>query len=356
LPTFDDYLKSQLPRKDYGVVVADYFNTSVSKNISTQTQKMLNDLIAGMLTTILEDADYLIRTHHDVTAPGSYADGDLSNSSYDIIDDMQKVLNLFLKTPSQYGGFINTMQSDAPGLITGRFETGQWAQGEMYELDLASDVASALGQDPESNSGVSESGNDCEDGFCITLDIISNDSYSAGGRGTAFIDTNFEEIFGSALDWLVKKGDKRNLACKAPTGVNFFQSRNDQNLSFKNIFHGLGIFLFQKTPKFAQPDSGLEEEKTVEQKEREVDGVIADSFKNYNIDPDNLMLYTQQQMVEQATPIAEKASESSANQERAVRAFKQRQSIERRTLVSAKISEVGNTDKGTKNMFRSFGS
>jgi hypothetical protein len=65
--------------------------------------------------------------------------------------------------------------------------------------------------------------------------------------------------------------------------------------------------VFQKTPKYAKPDGGSAEEKTEEEKEKEMDGVIADNFKNYNIDSDNLMLYTQQQMVEQATPTATNA-------------------------------------------------
>jgi len=55
-----------------------------------------------MLTDIIDDADYLIQTHHDITTPGSYTDGDLSNSSYDLMDDMQKILKLFLKEPHQY--------------------------------------------------------------------------------------------------------------------------------------------------------------------------------------------------------------------------------------------------------------
>ncbi len=48
------------------------------------------------------------------------------------------------------------MKNDASGLITGQFQTGQWAQGETYEIDLASDVASALGQDSGSGSGDSD--------------------------------------------------------------------------------------------------------------------------------------------------------------------------------------------------------
>ncbi len=84
--------------------------------------------------------------------------------------------------------------------------------------------------------------------------MISNDQYFAGGRGTGFINISMEEIFGSALDWLTQKGDKRNLACKGPPPVNYFQSNNDQNLFFSNIFRGLGIFIFKKTPKYAQSD------------------------------------------------------------------------------------------------------
>ncbi len=248
------------------------------------------------------------------------------------------------------------MQNDASGLITGRFETGQWAQGERYEIDLASDVASAFGQDSDTGGNSYSEQGECEEGFCITLDVISNDAYFASGGGTAFINTNLEEIFSSGNDWLIKKGDKRNIACKAPVGFNFFQSNNDQNLSLKNIFRGLGIFIFFKTPRYANNDRGTHEKKTVEQKERDMDGVIAESFKRRNIDPENLMLYTQQQMVEKATPLAQRAGDSAANQEKASYMLKQRQNIQTDATVSVIRNETGNPDEGMKNVFRSFGS
>ena len=46
------------------------------------------------------------------------------------------------------------------------------------------------------------------------MDIIYNDQYSVSGDGKGFVSANFEEIFGSVNDWLIKKGDKRNIACK----------------------------------------------------------------------------------------------------------------------------------------------
>ena len=60
-----------------------------------------------------------------------------------------------------------------------------------------------------------------------------------------------------------KKGDKRNLACKAPPPVNHFQSNNDLNLFFKNIFRGLGIFVFTKTPPYAKMSTGVKQQKTL---------------------------------------------------------------------------------------------
>ncbi len=351
---FDTYLKDHLPQKDYGVVITQFFSPNISRNISSYHQKSLNDLIAGMLTAIIEDTNYLIQTQQDLDAMGRYSDGDIENAPYDLIDDMKKVLWLLFQDAPEYEGYTNTMQNDASGLITGRFEVGQWAQGERYEIDLASDVAKAFWQDGENGGSSDDNGEDCHDGFCITLDMISNDQYSAGSRWTGFINTSFEEIVGSALDWLVQKGDKRNLACKAPPPVNHFQSNNDQNLSFANIFRGLGIFVFQKTPRYAQTDSDVEKEKSVEQKEKDMDGVIAASFKRYNIDPDNLMLFTEQQMIEQATPIAGKAGDTANNQTRTSVMLQQRQEIQRSGLISAKRNELGNPDEGTKNMFRSF--
>ncbi len=85
-----------------------------------------------------------------------------------------------------------------------------------------------------------------------------------------------------------------------------------------------------------------------------MDGVIAQSFKNYNIDPENLMLFTDKQMAEQATPITQRAGDSANNQTRTTVILQQRQDIQRSALVSAKRNEMGNPDAGNKNMFRSF--
>lgn len=357
LPAFDEYLKANLPRRDYGVAVVQFFHASVSRNISSQTQKSLNDLIASMLDTIIEDTDYLIQTQHDIDAPGRYTDGDMSNSPYDLMDDMKKVLWILVKDPPEYEWYVNTMKNNAPGLITGRFETGQWAQGKTYEIDLASDVAWAFGQNSDGGSGWdSSSGQDCESGFCMTTDIIYNDQYSVSGDGKGFVSANFEEIFGSVNDWLIKKGDKRNIACKWPPPVNQYQSNNDQNLFFKNIFRGLGIFVFQKTPRFVEKDATIREKKTDVQKEKETDWVIAKSFKNHDIDTDNLMLYTQKQMVEEATPIARRAGDTAESQERAARIQKNNKNLQIATQTSQARIENGNPDESTKNMFRSFGS
>ena len=112
------------------------------------------------------------------------------------------------------------------------------------------------------------------------------------------MNTNFEEIFSSANDWLIKKGDKRNLACKAPPPVNHFQSNNDLNLFFKNIFRGLGIFVFKKTPPYAKSAAGSKTEKTALQKEKDTDDVINNTLKNYSIDKKHLLLGTIPQSVE----------------------------------------------------------
>jgi hypothetical protein len=69
-----------------------------------------------------------------------------------------------------------------------------------------------------------------------------------------------------------------------------------------------------------------------------------------------LMLYTQQQMVEQATPTATNAWNTARNQDRASQVLGQRGDIQRSALVSAKRNEIGNSDQGTKNMFRTVGS
>jgi len=367
LPEFDEYLKTNFPVLDddakeklrkklqgqsYGNKIAgNYLNESISWSLSAKDIKALDSLLVDALIPVVQQTNDQVQTYNDIKTPGSYTDGDLTNSPYDLMDDVQKIMKLLFQDPAQYDGVVNTMDSDAWGLITGRFQTGEWAQGETYEIDLASDVASALWQGENGDSGTSNGGgDDCEDGFCITVDVILNDSYSWGDRGTSFVDKNFEEIFGSGLDWLVKKWDKRNLACKAPPPVNFFQSNNDLNLSFKNIFRGLGIFVFQKTPKYAKSDGWSEEKKTIKEKEKEMDDAIEESFKNYNIDPDNLLLYTEEQMIEEYTPIARNAINSADNQKRA--AERKDTKINQKMSHSNKMNEAGNVDAAPKNMFR----
>jgi hypothetical protein len=70
------------------------------------------------------------------------------------------------------------------------------------------------------------------------------------------------------------------------------------NLFFKNIFRGLGIFVFQKTPPFAKPKAGTRSERTALQKEKDTDDVIANYFKNSGVDPKHLLLGRKEQIVE----------------------------------------------------------
>jgi hypothetical protein len=70
------------------------------------------------------------------------------------------------------------------------------------------------------------------------------------------------------------------------------------NLSFANIFRGLGIFVFKKTPPYAKTFAGTKQDKTVLQKEQDTDDIIDTSLKNYGVDKDHLMLGTLSQSIE----------------------------------------------------------
>ncbi|MFA6079924.1 MAG: hypothetical protein WC753_00380 [Candidatus Gracilibacteria bacterium] len=282
------------------VLIASSLNKNIG-NLTPAEGKALDTLVGGSLQSLKKQTDSAMSTAKNIKDINLYTDGDEKNSPFDLVADVQKLMKLFLKDPLEYMGLINTMNDDANGLITGRFETGNWAQGTQYEIDLASDISSALGQKKEGSSGGGGNNeSDCSSGFCITLDIITNESYFSGGGGRRFVDANFEEIFGSAHDFLIKKGDKRNLACKTATSKNHFQSNNDLNLFFKNIFRGLGIFVFQKTPPFAKPKAGTRSERTALQKEKDTDDVIANYFKNSGVDPKHLLLGRKEQIVEGA--------------------------------------------------------
>ena len=89
---------------------------------------MLHDFMLPSLQSVKTQADFLITTQKDLDSPGRYIDGDTKNSSFDIVADLQKILGVFMKDPTQYSGYTNTMKDDASGLITGRFQSGSWAQ------------------------------------------------------------------------------------------------------------------------------------------------------------------------------------------------------------------------------------
>lgn len=146
--TFDDYLATHLYATDVRAGWVGKIDTKVSllQNASSEESTILNRFIITSLVSVREQAKFLASTHSDLESPGAYGDENIQNSPFDLVNDQQKIAGLFMKEPPQYEGYTNTMKQDASGLITGQFQTGSWAQGTQYEIDLASDIASALGQ------------------------------------------------------------------------------------------------------------------------------------------------------------------------------------------------------------------
>jgi len=80
------------------------------------------------LQDVREQVDFQVTFQKDLDSPGKYMDNDKKNSPFDLMDDQEKIARIFMKDPPKYEGYTNTMKDDARGLITGRFETGNWAQ------------------------------------------------------------------------------------------------------------------------------------------------------------------------------------------------------------------------------------
>jgi len=96
--------------------------------LNEDEEKTLWNFSLSSLRSVKKQTDFQVSTQRNLDSTGRYTDGDTKNSPYDIVDDQQKLARLFMKEPPQFDGYTNTMKEDAGGLITGRFESGSWAQ------------------------------------------------------------------------------------------------------------------------------------------------------------------------------------------------------------------------------------
>ncbi len=241
----------------YFSVIFPYLNKKIQKaSIKADSISELQGIISGMVDNITGQVREQMNTFRDVSGMGLYYDGDVNNSPYDLLDDIRRIDEIFFKEAPEFGDYRNTSKNDSSALITGQVQQGSWiGWGKNYDLNLLGDIENAMWGGAGSSNNSDFQGNqiagDCEWGYCVTVEFVKNTHYFLGGSGGSERGKNsFQWIFEEALEWITKNGDKRNFACKAAPTVFFFETENDMNFEFSEIFSGLGNFVFWKTPKF----------------------------------------------------------------------------------------------------------
>jgi hypothetical protein len=61
-------------------------------SIKSVDAKNISDFVTTNLDGIVRAVDYNMRLQNDIDSPGRYADGDMSNSPYDLMDDIKKIM------------------------------------------------------------------------------------------------------------------------------------------------------------------------------------------------------------------------------------------------------------------------
>lgn len=170
--------------KGYVIVVSPFLDDRVLPLINIDNSRALGSLIAGMVKDIHIQVREQMDAYRDVSGMGLYYDGNRDNSPYDLMDDVRRIDEIFFREAPEFGEYTNTSSDDAGALITGRIGTGTWGGGENYDIDILSDISGALGGDSESGNGSGGGGgksDDCESGYCTTIDFIQNTHYFLGG-------------------------------------------------------------------------------------------------------------------------------------------------------------------------------
>ncbi len=280
--------------RSYAIVVAPHLDQKIRSKMTADLIRSLNVLIEQMVANISGQVREQMDGFRDSSAMGLYYDGDTNNSPYDLLDDIRKIDEIFFREVPEFWDYKNTSQNDASGIITGRFWSGTWGGWENYNIDLLSDIGEALWKKWSEwwNGSWNELAGDCEGWFCVTLDFISNKHYFLGwGQGKW--NSSLQWIFERGLEWLIKNGDKRNLACKAPPTINFYESENDLNFEFSKIFSGVSIFVFWKTPTFLEgfldrntTTKKEQEKKDIKREDQETEDSLRRSFKRLWLDFD----------------------------------------------------------------------
>ncbi len=94
MPSFDDHIKESLPVINYGTSIMQYLTPEAKRSIGSIKgieAVDLNDSVAESLQEIVTQVDEQVRVESDINR-GSSADGDDSNSSYDLISDIHKIM------------------------------------------------------------------------------------------------------------------------------------------------------------------------------------------------------------------------------------------------------------------------
>lgn len=277
-PGFGDALATFLKKTHNKTGNVSYFNVAkaylhediLKAPLKDDTVRKFDALIQNTVGKIAEQVLNQMNTFRDASGMGLYFDGDTTNSPYDLLDDLRRIDEIFFRKAPSYGDYTNSSK-DASALITGQIKQGAWVGGENYQIDLLGDIDESLGGSDDDEGKSSDSAEawagDCSEWYCVTVDFIQNTHYFVGGgtqsnngggnssgssswSGSSENNNSFQAIFEEGLEWIIKHGDKRNFACKAAPTINQYESNDDAGLKLSEIFTGLGIHVFWKTPPF----------------------------------------------------------------------------------------------------------
>lgn len=277
-PWFGDALATFLKKTHNKTGNVGYFNVAkpffdekiLNAPLKDDTIRKFDLLVDTTVWKIAKQVIQQMNNFRDVSGMGLYFDGDITNSPYDLLEDLRRIDEIFFRTAPAYGDYKNSSKDDVSALITGQVKQGAWVGGENYHIDLLGDIDKSLGgsDDDEwkSNDSAEAGAGNCSEWYCVTVDFIQNTHYfmsgtaqsPGGGSGgktssSGWSGTNnnsFQAIFEEGLEWIIKHGDKRNFACKAAPTINEYESNDDASLKLSEIFTGLGIYVFWKTPPF----------------------------------------------------------------------------------------------------------
>lgn len=263
------------------------------KLISTLGNLVEEEIIVGIRSQVIEQVWYF----RDVAGMGLYYDGDVENSPYDLLADIQSIDEIFFRDPPEYGPYKNSSSDEASQLITGEDGTGSWWSSSDYSSQLDASAKKSATRDASVawEKPADESTDECENGYCVTVQKVESsdpvlwtskeDTWTSSNESSDKGKNSFQGLFEDWVAWLIKEGDNLNLACQVSPTIQFFENKFSRSARMADLFSGASIFPSLTPPpilvNFFQRKKTKDEQ---EQSEKRVLDSIKRSFLRYDLD------------------------------------------------------------------------